>query len=230
MGQRWLLVFCGRKQLERHVVWWAVLPVRGAWLSKPPRSQHLPVASASTSSLAAGASWGKDYSITLILHTLHFDGSLNFPLLYTETPPLHLSFCSTHPFSFLWFSHCSALTGRLAFFISPPSPHRPFSILLVLLQSSPPPPTHTHTHTHTHRVLSFFHAPPSPVFHTPCLSLWVRGFEREKGAVIKDKDERKPRETNTKTNKPLSKVAFSFTVMVGTSLTENLSWQGGKLR
>lgn len=41
---------------------------------------------------------------------------------------------------------------------------------------------------------------------------------------MKDKDESKPRETNTETNKPLSKVAFfPFAVMVGTSLTVNLS-------
>lgn len=49
------------------------------------------------------------------------------------------------------------------------------------------------------------------------------GVEKEKGAVIKDKDESKQRETNTDTNKPLSKVAFSFTAMVGTSLTGKLS-------
>lgn len=91
-------------------------------------------------------------------------------------------------FLFLLFSHSSALTDRLAFFISPPSQHWPFSILLVLLQKIPP---------------QFFpYTPFLPNLPTPhaCLS---GEFEREKGAVIKDKDESEQRETNTQTNKTL---------------------------
>lgn len=169
-----------------------MLPVRGAscqsplyhstslWPQSPPaawQSEH-----------GRGGSLGEDYSITVILHRLLFDCSLNFPLSYKRSLPLSIFPSLPHLLS-LSFSHCSALAGRLAFFISPPSPHRPFSILLVLLQRSPPPSPR-----------------PSilPFSHTPCLSLWRGGVEKEKGPVIKDKDESKQRETNTDTNKPLS--------------------------
>lgn len=141
-----------------------------------------------------GGSLGEDYSITVILHTLLSDASLNFPLSYKRSLPLSI-FPSVPHFLSLPFSHCSALAGKLAFFISPPSPHRPFSILLVLLQRRPPPPTSPFCLSPTP------HPPQSPTPHA-CLS--GGGFEKEKGPVIKDKDESKERETNTDTNKPSS--------------------------
>lgn len=58
-------------------------------------------------------------------------------------PYFHLALSVSLPFLFSLVP--SALADRLAFFISPPSQHQPFSILLVLLQKNPPlsfSPTH----------------------------------------------------------------------------------------
>lgn len=177
-----------------------MLPVRGASCQSPLyHSTSLwpqPPPAAWQSEHGRGASLGEDYSITVILHTLLFDGSLNFPLPYKRSLPLSI-FPSVPHFLSLSFSRRSALAGRLAFFISPPSPHRPFSILLVLLQRSPPPPTHL-------SILPSSHPPHPPQSPTPHACLSGGGFEKEKGPVIKDKDESKERETNTDTNKPLS--------------------------
>lgn len=112
--------------------------MRGALQWAPPLSQRLPVASACTRSHAGCDSLGADYSITVILQKVLYAVTLDSPPWWRKRHRQD-SCRSRSRFSLLRFCRLlSALTGRLAFFISPPSQHRPFSILLILLQKRPP--------------------------------------------------------------------------------------------
>lgn len=121
-----------------------------------------------------------------------------FHLALSVSLPFLLFSCSQCPRRQIGFLHLASFPTP-AVFNSPRSPSKEPSS--VFFSHTPIPPQ-----------TSPLRSPPSPA----CLS---GEFEREKGAVIKDKDESVNREKQTRKQiKPLSKVAFSITVTVGREL------------